>query len=156
MIKIKIKIRVIHIVIIVIIVLAVSIIISNSKKSKNQEQDENFTIVSEDGTIINNSEKLKQDKEIDGMIMNKINIKSKNNETTLTANIQNITEETKGDYPVIIKIKDKDSKVIKQISGYINTVEPNETTVLRIKTSYDFANAYDFEIEKAGENATNE
>lgn len=149
----KIKIPISLIMLIAILIFLVVLIIPKANK---EELESEPIIVREDGTKVNNSNKLKKNKKIDGMILRDIDIREKDNVTTLTAIIENTSKETKGDYPVTIKIKDKDSNIIKEIAGYVNSVEAKETTILRVKTSYDFANAYDFEIEKAEENATNE
>lgn len=47
-----------------------------------------------------------------------------------------------------MKIVDDQGNEIKKIAGYISYIEPQGKSTLSIKTSYDFANAYDFTIEK--------
>ena len=140
---------------IMVLLLVLVILIKNGKNktlksesSNNQNENQEFVEIQQDGTKVNTSNKLKQDKTIDGLTITDISIKTKNNETILKATVKNPTNTVKGNYEVIIKIKDKDGNVIKQISGYINTTKAKEQSILSIKTSSDFANAYDFEIVK--------
>ena len=62
--------------------------------------------------------------------------------------MENPTNETKGDYGIEIVAKDKDGQELKTINGYMNSIEPQGSSTLRIKTSFDFANTYDIEIKK--------
>ena len=140
--------------IITAIIIVVRINSREEEKSNNNEntleevQTEEFVIQEEDGIRVNTSEKIKEEKEIDGLKITEINIEEKDNETIFTANVTNTTNETKGDYAVNIIAKDKNGNEIKTIGGYINAVEAGGKTVLRIKTSYDFANTYDIDITK--------
>ncbi len=149
------------ILLIAVLVIAIGLIIglAKSKNVKKEEQKENITNVEhiqneeyvevlDDGTKVNTSNKLKEDKEFNGLKISNISIEEKGNETVLEADITNISSKSQGDYGIYLVIKDDEGKEIKKIAGYINHIEQNEKTKLKIKTSYDFANAYDFEIEK--------
>ncbi len=147
--KSKLKILIIGIVILLLIAGLIWLTIKNRQTSqKNENTKEEFVKVEKDGTKVNISNKLKENKKIDELIITDISIKTKNNETILQANVKNLTNEIKGNYAIKLVIKDKAQNTIKEISGYINTIKPQEQTTLDIKTSYDFANAYDFEIMK--------
>ena len=113
-----------------------------------QVQNEEYVKILEDGTKVNTSNKLKENKEFNGLKISNISIEEKENETVVEADIINETNKSQGDYGIYLVIKDDEGKEIKKIAGYINYIGPKENTKLRIKTSYDFANAYDFEIEK--------
>lgn len=143
----------------VFIILAVLIIgLSLSKNKKTEEKggtqviqeqtEEKYVEVKEDGTKINKSNKLKETKNFEGLEIKNITIETKDNETILKADVENTTSQATGDYAIKIKVVDDLGNEIKQIGGYINYIGPKEKTTLRIKTSYDFANAYDFAIEK--------
>ena len=143
-------------VLVIAIVLIVGLAIgSNIKKEKKEEnnnvgqvQNEEYVEVLEDGTKVNTSNKLKENKKFGNLEISNISIEEKENETILEADVTNIGSNNEGDYAIYLLIKDDEGKEIKKIAGYINHIGPNEKTRLRIKTSYDFANAYDFEIEK--------
>lgn len=149
------------ILLIAVLVIAIGLIIglAKSKNVKKEEQKENVTNIEhiqneeyvevlDDGTKVNTSNKLKEDKEFNGLKISNISIEEKGNETVLEAEVTNILSKSQGDYGIYLVIKDDEGNEIKKIAGYINHIEPNEKTKLKIKTSYDFANAYDFEIEK--------
>lgn len=144
-----------------VLVIAIGLIIglAKSKNVNKEEQKENVTNIEQiqneeyvevldDGTKVNTSNKLKEDKEFNGLKISNISIEEKGNETVLEADITNISSKSQGDYGIYLVIKDDEGNEIKKIAGYINHIEPNEETKLKIKTSYDFANAYDFEIEE--------
>jgi len=139
--------------IILLIVICIVVWIKSNDSTKNEQNisnisNEEFVKIENDGTKVNTSNKLKNDKKIDDLILTNIKIETKNNETIFEAIVKNTTNETKGDYPIKLKIKDKEGNIIKEVSGYISSIEANDQSTLKIKTSYDFANAYDFEIAK--------
>ena len=142
-----------------VLIIAVVLIIGllSIKKTGDVEENNNvqevqkengYAQVLEDGSKVNTSNKLKENKEFNGLQISNIKIVEKDNETILEADVINLTKEKQGDYGINLKIKDDKGNVIKKIAGYINYMEPKEKTRISIKTSYDFANAYDFEIEK--------
>lgn len=143
-------------VILIAIVLIVGIKLGNKNRQENNkneevietEKTEEYVEEREDGTRVNTSNKLKEDKNFDGLKISNIIIEEKENETIVEADVTNTTTKDQGDYGIYLIIKDDKGNEIKKIAGYINYMKPNEKTKLRIKTSYDFANAYDFEIEK--------
>ena len=142
-----------------VLVIAVVLIIGLSRSKKTEEpaknneveqvqKEEAYVEVLEDGSKVNTSNKLKENKEFNGLEISNIEIVEKDNETILEADVTNQTNEAQGDYGIYLKIKDDKGNEIKKIAGYINYMGAKEKTRLSIKTSYDFANAYDFEIEK--------
>lgn len=134
------------------------IVIVNIKKKKTENTLENSQTVNsvaeefveniESDTKLNNSEKLKETKEFDGLEIADIQITEKEGVTLLLANITNKTDEVKGDYPILITILDKDGNTITVAHGYIKQLQPNETTQLSSSKTFDYANAYDFTISK--------
>lgn len=157
--------KVILTIFLIMVLILVLVIVTKNRKNKNEQNDtqnikteqnventqnkkEEYVEVKKDGTKVNTSNKLKQEKTVDGLTVSNITITEKDNETTLRATVKNSSNTVKGDYTVKLKIKDNQGNIIKEITGYINTVKANEQTTLSIKTSYDFANAYDFEIVK--------
>lgn len=142
-----------------VLVIAVVLIVGLSRSKKTEEpvknneveqvqKEEAYVEVLEDGSKVNTSNKLKENKEFNGLEISNIEIVEKDNETILEADVTNQTNEAQGDYGIYLKIKDDKGNEIKKIAGYINYMGAKEKTRLSIKTSYDFANAYDFEIEK--------
>ncbi|MFR8234263.1 MAG: hypothetical protein ACLVA2_07700 [Clostridia bacterium] len=119
---------------------------NNNTEIQNQSQ-ENISIL-EDGTKLNISNKIKETKKIDGLEFTDMEITEKDNVTVILANIKNTTNEIKGNYPINIKVVDKDSKEIITISGYIGEVKPNQSITFNASATFDFSNAYDIIITK--------
>ena len=91
---------------------------------------------------------IEQIKTIDGLEISNIQLTEKDNVSILLGTVTNKTNETKGDYPVNIIIYDENEKEITTIGGYIGEVNPGESTQLNSSATFDYANAYDFRIEK--------
>ena len=107
-----------------------------------------FVQVQEDGSKLNISEELQKTKIVEGLEISNIKVVENNNVTQVTANIKNPTDKTLGDFPVDIKIFDKNGKEIATIGGFIDKVKPGESTELNASATVGFANAYDFQIIK--------
>lgn len=135
----------------IVLVIVVIIVVATKNKgeeNKTNEVKEEFVEVLEDGTRLNTSEKLKKTKKIDGLEVSNFQVTEKNNVTVLLGTITNNTNETKGDYPVSIKILDKEGNEIVTVGGYIGEVKPGQSIQLNCSASFDYGNAYDFEITK--------
>ena len=156
--KIKEKKIIIIVIILIFVLLIVKLLFSinskNTKNENNQNQAENITAneefvqILEDGTKLNTSTKMKETKIIDGLEISNIQLTEKDNISKLLGTITNNTTETKGDYPVKIIIYDKDGKEIVTVGGYIGIIKPGESKQLNSSATFDYANAYDYKIEK--------
>lgn len=144
------------IVVIIAIILVIVFVANKNKKgveNSNNGQDNNqvteeFVNVLDDGTRLNTSNKLKETKTIDGMEISNFQLTAKDNVTILLGTITNKSDAVKGDYPVNIKILDKQGNEIITVGGYIGELQPGATTQLNCSATFDYANAYDFEITK--------
>ncbi len=116
----------------------------------NNEQQENleFAQTSDNGSKINTSEKLKEQKVIEGLNINNIELKETNQVSQILASVENTTEETKGGFGIIVDVVDKNNNTLVSLEGYVDKVKPGETLQLNILGTADFANAYDFVISK--------
>ena len=141
---------------ILVILVGIKILIGNNKNRKNVNNantsnaaiDEKNVKTLSDGTRLNNSTKMQEIKTIDGLEISNIQLTEKDNVSILLGTVTNKTNETKGDYPVNIIIYDENEKEITTIGGYIGEVNPGESTQLNSSATFDYANAYDFRIEK--------
>lgn len=139
-----------------VILVGIKILIGNNKNRKNVNNantsnvaiDEKNVKTLSDGTRLNNSTKMQEIKTIDGLEISNIQLTEKDNVSILLGTVTNKTNETKGDYPVNIIIYDENEKEITTIGGYIGEVNPGESTQLNSSATFDYANAYDFRIEK--------
>ena len=122
---------------------------SNSLSEENTNNiNEEFVQTLDSGVRVNTSDKLHETKSIDGLQISDFTLTQRDNTTLLLGTIKNVSSSTKGGYPIDIKVIDKDNQELITISGYINELEPGETSQLNVSTTLDYVNAYDFEITK--------
>lgn len=110
--------------------------------------DEKYVDVKDDGTKVNNSNKLKEAKKLGDLEISNITLSSKNNESYLQATVKNTGASKAGDDFITITIMDEQNQEIATIQAYLSTVEPGKEITLSTKASVDFANAYDFKVNK--------
>ena len=157
------KIVILVLVIIVIALIIVQIIRNNSNSEKttvttsssdsetesdDEEEDVGYVTTLSDGTKLNTSEKLNEDKEIDGIEITEIQLTESNNQTQLLATLTNTSEEVQGGYVATINLLDEDGETIAQLSAYIPELEAGESTQLNTSSGLDYSDAYDFTITK--------
>lgn len=143
-------------VLITIFIIVIAIVVRSINKNKentteNQEENivtEEFVDVLDDGTRVNKSDKLHETKIFDEMEISNFSLTEKENVTLLLGTITNTSSEVKGDYPINIKVIDKDGNEIITVAAYIGKLEPGERCELNTSATFDYANAYDIEISK--------
>ena len=151
----KIVIGVLVLITIVVIVVAIS---NRNKKDENNNtnttaeqsnvQEEEFVNTLADGTRLNTSEELHKTKTFDGMEISDFQLTENGNVTLLLGTITNTSNVEKGGYPVDIKVLDKEGQEIITVGAYISKLQPGQSTQLNTSATFDYANAYDFEISK--------
>ena len=138
---------------IVIIVIAI-IFISVRKPKENLEQEpqnevelSEYVETLEDGTIKNNSEELKKEKQFGNYTISNIRLTAKENEdATITLNIKNNSQQDQVEKDITLVMKDKEEKEIAQIGLHLVNIEAKGVRTLEIGTIYEVINTYDFEI----------
>lgn len=153
-------IRVIDIIVVIIIIIIAIMIIKNIKQNSDKdektiqtsrvqtEQQEKYTKVLEDETKLNTSEKLKEDKKLDGLEVKDIQLTYKNGITNLLATIENKTKTKTPMQEVKIILLDEKGNELYTLPGIIEEIEPGETKQFNTSITADFSNAYNFEIRK--------
>lgn len=144
--------KIITLVIIIFLIIASIILIKLFTKnaSKNNKLDDNneiFSKITSDGTRINISEKLNENKKIDDLDITNIELKSDGQVTQLTALIKNNTGKVKGDYTAKVIFVDSNNTKIAEMGIYIKKLQPGESTILNGKITFDYTNAYNFNIQ---------
>ena len=145
--------------IIILIVVAVVIIRKITTKNNKNEQVNNLTnqietdtekyvTVLEDGTKLNISSKLKENKELEGLEITNTQITYNNGITNLLADVKNTTQAKMNMQQVTIILIDEKGETIYEIPGVIEEIEAGETKQFNTSITADFANAYDFKIVK--------
>ena len=140
-----------------IVLLFICIILRNIKKpEENLEQEpqnevelSEYVETLEDGTIKNNSEELKKEKQFGNYTISNIAITAKENENedaTITLNIKNNSQQEQVEKDITLVMKDKEGKEIAQIGLHLVNIEANGIRSLEIGTIYEVINTYDFEI----------
>jgi len=120
----------------------------NENKQEVNEIVEKYVEELEDGTKLNISNKLKETKRLDGLEISNIQLTYKNGMCILLADIVNTTNQDISLTPINLKLYDEQRNVLETLDGLISETKAGEKTQLNIGVSNDFANAYDFTIEK--------
>ena len=124
---------------------------SSTETSSSEEEEEEvgeYATLLEDGTKLNTSEALSETKTIGGLEITDIQLTESDNVTYLLATITNTSEETDGGYIAILTLYDEEGNVLIEMKPYIAELEPGESTQLNTSAVFDYAEAYDFSIEK--------
>lgn len=142
---------------IILIIVAIAIIailwfITRGKKEKQEENAnqvvEEFVQVQEDGTKVNISNKLREEKELEGLKIGNIRLTEKDGQLTLLANVTNTTSQDVDAFFVNIILYDKEGKEIDTILSLVSPVKTGETIELKSGITEDYANVYDFKVVK--------
>ena len=151
-------------IIVAIVIIAILTGIRNSKNSvKNEGENgtgnnienrtENIEVgeyeqLLEDGTKLNTSEELKKEKEIEGIKITNIQLTEQGGQTVLLADVTNSTEAETDVIGINIIVLDKEGNEIGRIPGAVSPLKPGESKQLNAGITEDYANAYDFRVEK--------
>lgn len=133
----------------VLILGVIYFIIKNNVHTDTIEQNqtsEEFVQTLDDGTKLNTSTKLNENKNINGLQIGNIQLKREDNKTTLLADVENVTDKTINEKYLDIILIDKEAKILTTIPAITVKLEPGEKTQLNIGTQLDYVNAYDFRI----------
>ena len=145
------KILLILIIVAIAIIAILWFIARGGKESKQEETNqvkEEFVQVQEDGTKVNISNKLKEEKELDGLKIGNIQLTEKDGQLTLLANVTNTTSQDVDAFFIDIILYDKDGNEIDTILGLVSPVKAGQTVELKAGITEDYANAYDFKVVK--------
>ncbi len=110
---------------------------------------EEFVEVLEDGTRLNTSSEMKKTKRVRGIEITDIQVTEKDNETLILGTSTNVTDTVQGEISVDIKVIDKEGKEITKLYAFIGKLNPGESEQFVASASFDYANAYDFEIKES-------
>ena len=100
-------------------------------------------------TVIGN--KLGETKIVDGLEIKNINITKNGEESILTADAYNPTEEVRGMIYIDIVVLNGEGKPEYYFGGYIDVVGPGGTVKIMASITADITNAYDINITKTEE-----
>ena len=127
---------------------------TNSSQSSNTEQSQvdasrgEFTKTESDGTVVNTSDKLKENKVESGFEISNINFSEKDGHTSLEAYVTNMTGSAQGNFMADIVLLDKEGKEQGRIPVAIPETQIGETVGIQAGINDQYANAYNFTLEK--------
>jgi hypothetical protein len=113
-----------------------------------EQVTEEFIEVQEDGTKLNISDKLKEEKELDGLKFGNIQLSEKDGQLYLLSTVRNTTSQDVEAFFVNITLYDKDGNDMVTILGLVPPVKAGDTAELKAGITEDYANAYDFKVER--------
>ena len=134
-------------------VLAVALSIFLYARPKKEEIVENevveeFVQVLDDGTKLNTSSKLQEEKTINGLKIGNIQLTEKNGQLVLLADVTNPTEKDSEIFLIDIILYDKTGKEIATVPGIVSPIKAGGKTQLNAGITEKYANAYDFKVVK--------
>ena len=122
--------------------------ISDTNQSQVDASRGEFTKTESDGTVVNTSDKLKEDKVESGFEISNINFSEKDGHTSLEADVTNMTGSAQGNFMADIVLLDKEGKEQGRIPVAIPETQIGETVGIQAGIYDQYANAYNFTLEK--------
>ena len=147
-------------IVLILITLGIVVIVKNINKPDTQEQNENVMQEQEqqvyeenvqiltDGTKLNVSEKLNENKNLDNLEIQNIQLTYRNGVTNILADVVNNGSSDFENTKIDITLLDKEGNTVYKIRGIIEETPVGETSKLNTSITADFVNAYDFTITK--------
>lgn len=154
----KVKILIILLLLLVVSIIVIAILLLNKQKlheeqnkiSVNQQEQSvgvnDFVQTFEDGTKLNISPKLNEEKEVGGLKFRNIQFTERNNQSLLLADVTNNSEKALDVTLINITLLRKDGSEIAKFSGIISALQSGETTQFTTSVSLDYVDAYDLKI----------
>lgn len=135
------------------IVIIIAIVMSNRNKKAEEgttgnTEQEGTTQLLNDGTVLNNSDKLHETKKIEGIEISNIQLTENEMETLLIGTITNTSTTTQGGYVALIKMVDKQGNEITTMEAYLGKLEPEKSMKFSTSAKFDSSHVYDFTITK--------
>lgn len=148
--------------IIAILILAVILIARNNNAKKNAQNaqantteentvEEKYVQVLNDGTKLNDSEKLNKDRSFEGQSdieLSNIQLTSKDGITNLLCDVKNNSSTPLKLQEVYVILRDENGNEIDRIPSILEDIQPGETKQFSTFVTADYANAYDFTMIK--------
>ena len=137
-------------VVVSILIIGVIWLVTRPKKEEIVENEvvEEFVQVLDDGTKLNISSKLQEEKTINGLKIGNIQLTEKNGQLVLLADVTNPTEKDSEIFLIDIILYDKTGKEIATVPGIVSPIKAGGKTQLNAGITEKYANAYDFKVVK--------
>lgn len=137
-------------IIVSILIIGIIWLVTRPKKEEIVENEvvEEFVQVLDDGTKLNTSSKLQEEKTINGLKIGNIQLTEKNGQLVLLADVTNPTEKDSEIFLIDIILYDKTGKEIATVPGIVSPIKAGGKTQLNAGITEKYANAYDFKVVK--------
>ncbi len=122
--------------------------VGNPTQETNNISRGEYTKVEQDGSVVNTSKKLHEDKEESGFSVSNISFGEENGETVLKARITNKTGTDQAAFFGNIVLLDKAGNEIGRIPVSVSATQNGETVEIEAYITESYANAYNFKLEK--------
>lgn len=148
------------IVIILIVVLIITTINKNKKESKTNESsnnnsvqtentvDEKYVKMLDNGVKLNDSTQLNGNKKVDDWEISNVQLVYKDGITNLLCDVKNTSSSVSKMQIVKVILRDESGNEVYSFNGVMGEIQPGETKQFNTSVIADFANVYDFTIEK--------
>lgn len=118
----------------------------NNANGNQGENKVNYEVL-EDGTKLNKSSKVNEDKTYNGLKFSNIQLTENGNLTSLIADVTNTTSTATSDFTMVdLTFYDESCNSLGSTIGLIKPLAAGETTQLNASLTLDYANAYDLKI----------
>ena len=134
---------------IVVAIIVMGAVKNNKGKKANEKEGENKVNyeVLEDGTKLNKSSKVNEDKTYNGLKFSNIQLTENGDLTSLVADVTNTTSTATSDFTMVdLTFYDESGNSLGSTIGLIKPLAAGETTQLNASLTLDYANAYDLKI----------
>ena len=150
--------RLLILIIVAVIIIAALLIIRAVVNNKDNEGSQNpssasndagseYTALYSDGSKLNTSSKLKENKNYQNITISNIQLTTVNGLNRLLANVTNNSSTSIDAQDISIVFVDNQGNTIATVPGVIPALNGGETAQLNASTTKDIINAYDFRIE---------
>ena len=137
--------------IIVVLIIVLAIVFSGrgnneTVQGEREENEEIYVTELEDGTKLNTSEDLNNEKRYGNLVISNMQYTEQNGMTVMLADVTNEGSTVHEPEIVTITIYGENNEVITELHPAIGRIEPGETIKINATSTADVANARDYEI----------
>lgn len=138
--------------IIILFIIVIIVVINRNKKENNNIYEQNYTTIDKhtiikNGTVINNSSKLKEEKTVGDFIITNCEL-TYDNGTKLVGNVRNDTSRDKNESTMItITLIDENENELGMMIGSIPPINAKGTAQFNSYLTEEIMNVYDVKVE---------
>lgn len=125
----------------------IALINKNKNKKRTEETGKTESQVVEQGGIKENtSNKLKEEKEVNGLKVNVISVTEESGVAKIRANITNTTGISQKEFPIKLQLKNDKGEVLQEVGAYVGKTKVDETRQISASVNMQVDEIYDIEF----------